>query len=429
MKRTKPFAISIISLLSLSAFSGTLLVRNGLKDEIVEVSAYTSGDGATYYNSISDELTGTTLLGALQSLNNEKLQSRVGYDNMPYNFRKTDPGTSSNQVTSFYSGRSASYSGNMNREHVWPASRTVLGRGNDPLEDDIHMVRPTLIEENSGRGNSFFVQNPANGQYEGWDPAVFSNPSYRGDAARIIFYCVVADPGLSIVDLKSDYTDNHTMGKLSNLLLWNLEYPVSERERVRNEAAESLQGNRNPFIDHPEYASKIWGSTNKATESACNGTMPTDIVSGMSSIDIKLNTESIQKELDVEIGKTYTFNAYCREYKIVNATWSLLSYGGNKPYTGPDFTGVASNGGFNVTVIGDDSVTLSVKYSYYEVNTLKKIEKKITLNTASIAPAQPAKGCGGNISTTSVVLSSLAAIGIMAIVLSLSLRRKKENNL
>ena len=324
MKKTKLFAISLISLLSVSAFSGALLIRNDLKVEVVEVSGYTNGDAATYYSSIGDDLTGTALLGALQTLNSTKLQSRVGYDNMPYNFRRTDPGTSSNQVTSFYSGRSASYSGNMNREHVWPASRTVLGRGKDPLEDDIHMVRPTLEDENSGRGNSFFVQNPADGQYEGWDPAVFNNPSYRGDAARIIFYCVVADPQLSIIDEKSDYTSNHTMGKLSNLLLWNLEYPVSERERVRNEAAESLQGNRNPFIDHPEYATKIWGNTNKATESACNGTMPNDIVSSMYQIDVKCSGTKVDKEKKVEVNKSYTFEASSRNYKLTNVEWSLI---------------------------------------------------------------------------------------------------------
>ena len=49
------------------------------------------------------------------------------------------------------------------------------------------------------------------------------------------------------------------MGKLSDILRWNLTYGVKQREMNRNEAVEAIQGNRNPFIDHPSYADKIWG--------------------------------------------------------------------------------------------------------------------------------------------------------------------------
>ena len=59
------------------------------------------------------------------------------------------------------------------------------------------------------------------------------------------------------------------MGKLSDLLKWNKNYAVQDRERIRNEGAQSLQGNRNPFIDHPEYACRIWGNTNSTTRQIC----------------------------------------------------------------------------------------------------------------------------------------------------------------
>src|SRR5690625_6384874 len=41
-------------------------------------------------------------------------------------------------------------------------------------------------------------------------------------------------------------------------LEWNAEDPVSDFERARNEIAYDLQGNRNPFIDNPALATKIW---------------------------------------------------------------------------------------------------------------------------------------------------------------------------
>ena len=45
-----------------------------------------------------------------------------------------------------------------------------------------------------------------------------------------------------------------------NLLLrWNEQDPVSDKEKERNDAIyNDFQHNRNPFVDHPEYARMIW---------------------------------------------------------------------------------------------------------------------------------------------------------------------------
>ena len=40
---------------------------------------------------------------------------------------------------------------------------------------------------------------------------------------------------------------------------WNALDPVDESEIKRNNYAQTVQGNRNPFVDHPTYADKIWG--------------------------------------------------------------------------------------------------------------------------------------------------------------------------
>jgi endonuclease I len=51
------------------------------------------------------------------------------------------------------------------------------------------------------------------------------------------------------------------MGKLSTLLEWHTQDPVDNWERRRNHIIYSkYQGNRNPFIDFPEFADKIWGN-------------------------------------------------------------------------------------------------------------------------------------------------------------------------
>jgi endonuclease I len=37
--------------------------------------------------------------------------------------------------------------------------------------------------------------------------------------------------------------------------------PVDELERRRHQRIVEIQGNRNPFIDRPEFAAAIWGTT------------------------------------------------------------------------------------------------------------------------------------------------------------------------
>ena len=43
------------------------------------------------------------------------------------------------------------------------------------------------------------------------------------------------------------------------LLEWNKLDPVDALEKQRNRVCEDIQKNRNPFIDYPELADRIWG--------------------------------------------------------------------------------------------------------------------------------------------------------------------------
>ena len=64
-------------------------------------------------------------------------------------------------------------------------------------------------------------------------------------------------PDLELVDRKTSSGEPY-FGKLCTLLNWHFQDPVSQRERDRNNIVYSWQGNRNPFIDHPGFVSKIW---------------------------------------------------------------------------------------------------------------------------------------------------------------------------
>jgi endonuclease I len=56
------------------------------------------------------------------------------------------------------------------------------------------------------------------------------------------------------------------MGLLSTLIAWHQADPPDDAERARNEVIYSFQGNRNPFIDHPEWGTaSLFTSAKPAT--------------------------------------------------------------------------------------------------------------------------------------------------------------------
>lgn len=217
----------------------------------------------TYYNQISDELRGKDLLLQLDNLLDSTSHPTINFTYkglMSEVFPYTDG--KDGKLYAFYRGTLAS-SDSMNREHVWPNSR-----GGNYVERDPHMVRPTLTSDNSGRGNAFYNES---GNY---DPGEFGAYQYRGICARIIFYCAVKaqENGLNLVDKNTDSTSNKSMGKLSTLLKWNLEYDIDATEIQRNDVLYTkFKHNRNPFIDDRNYACKIWGDTNAETRGVCSG--------------------------------------------------------------------------------------------------------------------------------------------------------------
>ncbi len=285
MRNKKLISLSVISIFALSVFSGAFLSKNNVASTKAAYTppftTYANHDGDTYYAGIDDSLTGNDLLQALRSLNNKRKKANGGYKpllkgNKLARYTDFDPNDYeldvnnqpySDTILSFYSGNKSAGGSGMNREHVWPDSR-----GGNYVEADTHMARPTLNAENGARGNSFYVEGMKSTK-SGWDPAMesFGDETYRGDAARIIFYCAMSNSSLSLIDETNDSESNNTMGKLSDLLKWNLNYDPLVRETNRNEGVQYIQGNRNPFIDHPEYACRIWGDYNDMTRTICSG--------------------------------------------------------------------------------------------------------------------------------------------------------------
>lgn len=234
-------------------------------------SSITSPYDSTYYASAIGK-TGTSLKSTLNDIidNHTKLSYAQVWDAL----RNTDEDpNNANNVILLYTGRSQGELtngggvDNWNREHVFAKSHgnfgTTAGAGTD-----LHHLRPTDVSVNGARGNlDFDMGGTPNSEAilcksdsDSFEP----RDSVKGDIARMLFYMAVRYEGEhGEVNLElNELTNNNTapyMGKLSVLLQWNAQDPVDDFERNRNDVIyNNYQHNRNPFIDHSEWANLIW---------------------------------------------------------------------------------------------------------------------------------------------------------------------------
>ena len=240
-----------------------------------------------YYDA-ANGLTGTFLHAALHEIIND-------HTKFPYSSSNTDvwdilkitdedPSNSSNVIL-LYTGRSqdkdensgqssAPGSNRWNREHVWSKSHGFPNES-DTAYTDVHHIRPTDESVNSSRGTKDFDNGGSahseatdcNYDSDSWEP----RDAVKGDVARMMFYMEVRyDPGvhtdgttydLELVDYTGTSTGSPYFGKFSTLVTWHENDPVDSFESDRNDSIYAYQGNRNPFIDYPEFVNAIWGTT------------------------------------------------------------------------------------------------------------------------------------------------------------------------
>lgn len=162
-----------------------------------------------------------------------------------------------------------------NREHSFPKSWFY---DNSPMNSDLFHLYPTDGYVNGMRDNYPFGEvgtatwTSDNGSklgtssYPGYTGTVFEPiDEFKGDFARSYFYMatryenVISSWSSDMLNGTSDSV--FTSWALSLLQDWHEQDPVSQKEIDRNDDVYSIQNNRNPFIDHPEYVAQIWGGT------------------------------------------------------------------------------------------------------------------------------------------------------------------------
>ncbi len=181
----------------------------------------------------------------LEDLGNKKYEVKDVYCNIRINqVSGAGPGNIPNQKL-------------MNCEHTWPQSKFTKEFPAGTQKSDLHHLFPVDMKANSTRGNNPFAEvNGTSTHSQCNDSQVGQStinnarsfeppPEHRGNVARAIYYFSTR------YKMPLDSAQAHFLKK------WNNDDPVDNEEIIRNDKIMSIQGNRNPFVDHPELIDKL----------------------------------------------------------------------------------------------------------------------------------------------------------------------------
>ena len=289
MKKLSVLILAILCLgLTISHNSQIKEVYAGANEMTAPTQKYDAEYDVSYYSDIvgkKDDL----LLEGLATISQANHKTFTSYDDIRGGIAYSDEDPSNpNNVLDVYTGWSVDNTwnsgSNWNREHMWPQSLSNGLYGTSGAGSDIHHIRPSIPSINGSRGNKpygdvanteankYYYNSKDTGCYtttDAFEPSDWA----KGDTARIIMYMymhysteVSANSSFGkagkLYITSVIYTSQGTESAAWDLLLsWNELDPVSTFESNRNDYCASVTGVRNPFIDHPEFATMIWDSS------------------------------------------------------------------------------------------------------------------------------------------------------------------------
>ena len=300
-------------------------------------------------------------------------------------------------------GSSASHVGEgYNREHSFP--RSWFGGEVAPMNTDVFHIYPTDIKVNGQRSNfpygvcaggtrlsygSYVAKGKlGTSTYPGYSGTVFEpDDEYKGDIARTYFYmatCYMSElpswPGSPQLNYAQNRYKAFSTWTINMLMEWTRLDPVSEKEIKRNEAIYGIQGNRNPFIDHPELAEYIWGNMQSTPWNGSGEAITAEITTPRNGSTIAMGSTAVGQELTCTIDlkgkgttKGFVLSMSDNEYFSVSTN---------------QFTASEVNNGtsFTVTFYTDDAGT------YENRMTISSEETSTTFTIVATATDEPGPG-------------------------------------
>ena len=244
-----------------------------------------------------------------------------------------------------------------NREHVFPKSlaNPVLDTDVPGPATDAHHLRAADRTRNSTRNNRKYGRGSGTSNFsnidfhEGLDgpntAAWYPGDEWKGDAARMIMYMYIRYGNVCLPTAVGVGSKKFTQDEMIDLFLqWNAEDPVSDIEIARNTYHEDIsnraaQGNRNPFIDNPYLATRIWGGTSaediwgiyKSTDTEAPSTPLNVTLSNISLNSIDVSWDASSDNIEVT-GYDVFVNGILQE-QTSNTNISIANLETNTTYT------------------------------------------------------------------------------------------------
>ena len=197
---------------------------------------------------------------------------------------------------------------------------------------------------------------------------------YKGDFARIYMYfavrygggtCDAANGAGAAIFSSSLTASNPYVTDYGKELLkkWHVQDPVSTKETNRNDVIEAKQGNRNPFVDYPEWADKIFGSNYEETHG-----------DDTPSISISATSTNIQVNGTATLTATLKNVTGTPSWAITDSSTNVIT--------------LSSNSGNSVTVTGKANGTKTVRATVGSVSeTIDITVSTKTLSSISVETA------------------------------------------
>ena len=235
-----------------------------------EGNLWTESSEGNYYAGL-EGYKGYELNDALKELLTTTQEETFSYDKVGPLFAYTDLGPTG-QIMTFYAHSEFLLEWNgqiIDKEHVWPQSLGWFSESG--AGSDLHHLRPTIKKINSVRNNNPFGEVSTkddttkvidNGHLGGYlENNVFEPLDHsKGDVARVLLYILARynDEYEAYRQTEEGHDITDVITSMDLLLEWNELDPVDSAEMQRNDRIAEKQGNRNPFIDHPEFANMIY---------------------------------------------------------------------------------------------------------------------------------------------------------------------------
>lgn len=306
------------SLIDSSTSDNHSIDNHSLDNPSVDDSSDSASDSSTsdnpsisidesYYSAVSDSDNGTILKTKLYNiikghtkLNYDKLEEYMRitdrdwtrspdqndtnpYMNLLY-YTKNNDSELQQTWNKYHSSNNPNTPQMWDKEHIW-AKSNGFPNSSQSAYSDLHHLRASDMKNNNTRSSYPFANldsvsktvddfsQTASGKMGKADNVIAYEPldMYKGDIARALLY-MATRYGSESISLELTDGTNSSGGKwgfLSDLLTWNLQDKPDSFEQNRNDLVFGLQKNRNPFIDHPEYACRIYSSTSNNTLKVC----------------------------------------------------------------------------------------------------------------------------------------------------------------